>query len=161
MPGVLAIETGNTRMQCPISTTCQLGLPRPAYIIWGSLILIALGQFWVTLHGHGTDHFWHGLNHFSELNKLFIFLFSSRALFSSVFTVAISAAWASILLCCLLKLWDRCPSVSPQSTTDAVTFTYMHCFPLLLNMSANQPQNWVKLLESGDDRHCPLATTLK
>ena len=160
MPGVFAIITGYTRLQCPIGTTCQLGLPRPAYKTWGPLILSAPWWYQATLHSHCTDHFCHGLYHFSGLNKLFNFLFSCRALFSSVFILAISAAWPLIFACLCLELWDRC-SWSPISTAAVITVAFAHCFPWLLNMRANLPQNCVKLLESGEDRHCPLATTLK
>ena len=98
---------------------------------------------------------------FSGLSKSFNFLFSSNALFSLDFTVAISAAWALILFCLFLELWDTSSSMSSFYTaTNVVLTTFVH-LPLLLNIRANQPQNWVKLLESGEDKHSPLATILK
>ena len=97
----------------------------------------------------------------SGLNKLFNCLFSCRALFSLVFIWAISSAWALILFCLCLELWERC-SESPLSTAADVTFALACCcFHQLLNIRANLPLNWVKLSESGEDKHCPLATTLK
>ena len=62
--------------------------------------------------------------------------------------------------CLCLELWDRC-SWSPLSTAAVVIFVLACCFPQLLNIRANLPLNWVKLSESGEDRHCPLATTPK
>ena len=96
----------------------------------------------------------------SRLNKLFNCLLSCRALFILAFILVISAAWASILFCLCLELWDRC-SGSPLSTAAIVTFVLACCFPQLLNIRANLPLNWVKVLESGEDKHCPLAITQK
>ena len=71
MPSVLTIETGHTKLQCPIGTMCQLGLPRPAYVAWSPLILSAPWWCQVTLHGHSADCFSHGLSHFFQAEQAF------------------------------------------------------------------------------------------
>ena len=68
---------------------------------------------------------------FSGLKKLLSFLFSWRALFSLVFILAISAAWASIFACLCLELWDKC-FWSPLSTAAVVTIAFVCCFPLAI-----------------------------
>ena len=49
---------------------------------------------------------------------------------------------------------------SPSIETDVTWIVFVH-FPLLPNIITSQPQHWAKLSESGEDKHFPLATTLK
>ena len=137
MPSVLAIKAACIRIQCPISTTCQLELSLPAYIIEGTFILSALRCFGCSFMVKALTTLVMASTIFSGLNKFFNHLFPSKALFSLAFTVAFSAAWALILCCLFLELWDNWSSVSPLSTAADVTFTTFTHFTLLLNISAN------------------------
>ena len=102
---------------------------------------------------------------FSGLNRSFSFLFSWRALFYTAFTTVILVVWPSILFCLLWELWNKCCLVStPKSSISMaanIAWIALGYLPLLTDISTSWPHNWVKLSESGEDKHYPLATTLK
>ena len=161
MSGVLTIEAGCIWLQCPIGTMCQLGLSLPAYAIRGTLILGALQCFQAPLHGHGTGCFCHCLYHFFRTEQVFQF-----------FCCLLKPCSVWLLLWLFQHLEHQFYAVSFGScgTTDLPSPHYpllqmSHLPPLHVSHTIKhqcQPTlEWVKLLESGKDKHFPLATTPK
>ena len=144
MPSVLAIIADDFGFQHPIDTTCQLGLSLPAYIVRGTFILSALQYFGhpfmvMALTTLGMDS-----TIFLDWTSLFFVFF--QCLVQFVLYSSNMAAWALIFSCLFLELWDNCWSMSSFSTATDVELTTIVYLPLLLDISTNQPQNWVKLL---------------
>ena len=140
MPSVLTIKAGDTWLQCPIGTMCQLGLLLPSNIVWGTLVLSALRCFQQPCMVMALTALVIVSTIFSGLNKSFNFLFSSRALFSLPFTKVILAAWALILLFLFLELWDKCSLDSPLSTVADVALTAFVHFPYYWTSGLTYPK---------------------
>ena len=101
VPCVLTVVAGHLWIQHPISTTFQFGLSCPANIVGSTLVLNALWCFRLSFMVILLTALVMASTNQSRLNISFRFWFSSRAWFNSDLTVAISAAYISILFWCL------------------------------------------------------------
>ena len=62
VPFKFTIIAGHSQLECPIGTTCQLGLSWSASIVRIALVLSGLWCFGALFHGDITNHYWYGLN---------------------------------------------------------------------------------------------------
>ena len=98
MPCVLAVMAVCIGLLHPIGTTCQLGLSWSVNGVRSTFILSALQCFWLSSTVIVLSNLVIASTNQSGLNISFNFQFSSKALFNSNLTVAISVACVSILL---------------------------------------------------------------